>query len=282
MRGGAGDDVYVVDNAGDTAVEGSSNGTDRVDSAISFTLGANLENLTLTGSASVNATGNGQDNVLVGNTGNNQLNGGTGADEMRGGAGDDTYFVDNAGDLVVEAGNNGTDTVNSSLSFTLGTGVDHLVLTGASAISGTGNSADNQVTGNSAANSLSGEGGADTLYGGGGNDSLTGGTGQDGFRFDTTLSAAGNVDALLDFNVADDTLFLDRDIFTGIAADGTLAASAFQLGSVALDADDRILYDSATGHILYDADGVGGAAAILFATVAAGTALTSADFVGYT
>jgi len=90
-----------------------------------------------------------------------------------------------------------------------------------------------------------------------------------------------NVDDVLGFVVADDSLYLDRDIFTSVAADGPLAADAFRAGTVALDSDDRILYDSATGHLFYDADGLGGTAAILFATVTAGTAFTSADCVGY-
>jgi len=290
MRGGAGDDIYVVDDAGDVVIEGSGNGNDRVSSSVTFTLGANIEELSLTGSANINGTGNGQANIVLGNSGNNQLNGASGADEMRGGAGDDTYFVDNVGDVVIEAASNGTDTVNSSVSFTLGASVENLVLTGISAISGTGNNAANTITGNIAANTLSGSvgadmlsggGGGDDLFGGSGNDDLTGDSGADKFRFDTTLSASNNVDDILDFNVTDDSLYLDRDIFTGIAADGTLAAGAFRAGTLALDGDDRILYDAATGHILYDADGIGGAAAILFATVTPGLVLTSADFVGY-
>lgn len=91
--------------------------------------------------------------------------------------------------------------------------------------------------------------GNDNLFGGGGNDYLTGGTGLDRFRFDTILNAATNVDDILDFSVADDAIFLDRDIFTGIAADGTLAASAFVNGTAAGDANDRIIYDGATGSI---------------------------------
>jgi len=174
-----------------------------------------------------------------------------------------------------------------------------LTLTGAGTIGGTGNGLGNVINGNNAANLLKGMTGADTLFGaggadtlqggvgddqlfgGGGHDDLQGGTGMDGFRFDTALSAANNVDHILDFSVVDDTIYLDRDIFTGIAADGPLAAGAFRVGTVALDADDRILYDAPTGHLFYDSDGLGGAAAILFATVTPGTALTSADFVGY-
>ena len=120
--------------------------------------------------------------------------------------------------------------------------------------------------------------GNDDLFGGTGSDNLTGGTGTDRFRFDTALSAATNVDHILDFDVVDDTIFLDRNIFTGIAVNGTLAAGAFRAGTSAGDVDDRIVYDAATGNIFYDADGLGGVAQILFATIGAGTALTNADF----
>jgi Ca2+-binding RTX toxin-like protein len=103
----------------------------------------------------------------------------------------------------------------------------------------------------------------------------------DRFRFDTSLNAATNVDDILDFSVADDAIFLDRDIFIGIAADGTLAASAFFNGTAAGDANDRIIYDGTTGNIFYDADGSAGGAQTLFATVTVGTALTNVDFFGY-
>ena len=82
-------------------------------------------------------------------------------------------------------------------------------------------------------------------------------------------------------SVVDDTIFLDRDIFTGILVNGTLAAAAFRAGTAAVDADDRIIYDAITGNIFYDADGLGGAAQTLFATVTPLTLLTNADFTAY-
>ena len=107
------------------------------------------------------------------------------------------------------------------------------------------------------------------------------GTASIDFYFDTALSATKNVDRIDSFSVAEDTIMLDRTVFTGVGANGTLSSSAFFAGTAAQDADDRIVYDSASGKIFYDADGSGGGAAVLFAQVAAGTALTNLDFQAY-
>src|SRR6185503_1337604 len=138
MDGGDGNDIYIVDRAADHVNE-SVGGVDTVRSSVSYTLGANLENLILTGTA-LSGTGNGLDNTIFGSDGNNTLNGAGGADNMRGGLGNDTYIVDELGDTVIEtdpAG--GTDTVRSSISFILGTNVENLILTGGAAINGSGN-----------------------------------------------------------------------------------------------------------------------------------------------
>jgi len=170
MAGGAGNDTYVVDNAGDVVTELAGEGTDLVQSAVTFTLGAEVDNLTLTGTLAINGTGNALNNALTGNSGNNMLDGGLGADAMTGGAGNDTYLVDNVGDTVTEAASAGTDTVQSSITYTLGTNLENLTLTGTAVINGTGNTLNNVLVGNSAANLLDGGTGADGMSGGAGDD----------------------------------------------------------------------------------------------------------------
>ena len=277
MTGLDGNDTYYVDNAGDTVIEyaganQAQSGIDAVFSTVTFTLGANVENLTLTESANINGTGNSLANRLTGNTGRNVLNGGAGADIMTGLDGDDTYHVDNAGDVVTEyagagVAQTGNDLVIASIGYTLGANVERLTLGGTAAIDGTGNTAANTLIGNGAANRLDGKAGADTLTGGGGADT---------FAFSTALSAA-NIDTVTDFLKGTDRFALDDAVFGGLAV-GTLAASAFHTGAAAADALDRIIYNAGTGALLYDADGSGAGAAVQFASVGAGLALAAGDF----
>lgn len=213
LAGGLGDDTYVI-GAGDVIVEQPGEGIDSVNVATSYTLGDNLENLTLTSSFADNGTGNALDNRLVGNGynntlsglggndylsggyGNDTLNGGAGIDEMLGGYGNDIYYVDNSGDLVTELAGQGTDTVYSSISYTLGSNVERLTLTGAAVISAIGNTLANILTGNGASNLLIGDAGNDTLRGMGGNDWLLGGAGNDaiegGDGADILFGSVGN------------------------------------------------------------------------------------------
>jgi len=199
LIGGLGSDTYLVDSSTDAIVELSNAGTDVArSSAATYTLAVNVENLTLTGSAAINGTGNSSNNILTGNTaannlsgaggndtilgdaGNDTLDGGAGNDSLTGGTGDDTYIVDSSTDIVVEGGSAGTDLVQSSATtYTLSNNVENLTLTGSAAINGTGNTGNNILTGNSAANSISGGGGNDTIIGGGGNDTLEGAAGND-------------------------------------------------------------------------------------------------------
>jgi Ca2+-binding RTX toxin-like protein len=184
MLGGGGGDSYVVDSKADSVQEDLNAGTDTVTSSVSFTLGANVEHLVLTGFSDVTGTGNDLANTITGNERNNVLDGKGGADTLAGDYGDDTYFVDNAADKVVDEQSEGTDTVKSLVSWTLGQWTENLTLLGSSTLSGTGNASDNELTGNSGANKLLGGLGDDVLDGGAGNDTLTGGEGRDTYVVD--------------------------------------------------------------------------------------------------
>jgi serralysin len=174
LDGGAGNDVYFVDDIGDVIIERGTALTeiDSVYSTLSWTLGANLENLALRTSNNLNATGNALNNVLTGNAGDNVLDGGAGADTLVGGNGNDTYIVDNAQDVIIEtnAAGSGTDTVRSSLNWALGANLENLTLTGSANLNGNGNELNNVLTGNDGNNILNGLGGLDTMIGGAGND----------------------------------------------------------------------------------------------------------------
>lgn len=243
MTGGIGDDVYGVDDLGDTVVELDGEGTDRVESAITWTLGDFLENLTLLDGAAINGTGNGLANTLIGNSLDNILNGGDGADLLQGGdgkdtldggadvdvleggLGSDTYYV-TAGDTVTELADQGTtDTVVSTISWVLETHVETLVLSGAAAIDGTGNNAKNALVGNGAANVLSGLDGNDILIGGLGADTLIGGSGKDLFVFDQADLDGSDVDVVSDFvSGSGDMLYLyGMDANSGLAGDQAFA-----------------------------------------------------------
>jgi trimeric autotransporter adhesin len=179
MTGGAGDDTYIVDNSGDIVTEKTGEGIDAVWSSINYALGANLENLTLLGAGDINGDGNSLDNVIIGNKGDNNLygyagndflDGGEGADIMGGGTGNDVYVMDNVNDIVQENVGEGVDTVQSTVTYSLGVNVENLTQTGTANVDGYGNGLHNVIYGNSGNNILDGGAGNDTMVGGAGDD----------------------------------------------------------------------------------------------------------------
>lgn len=263
MTGGSGNDIYVVDDLGDTTVETLNQGTDLVQAWVNATLAANIENLTLMGSAALSGTGNGLANTMTGNgaanilsgeagndylfglggddfllggLGIDNLDGGAGIDRMEGGLGNDLYFVDDSADMVVELAGEGVDSVQSSATFILGANLENLTLTGSASVNGTGNEATNIIYGNSAANTLWGMAGGDQIHGGDGNDVIYGGLGNDQmwgdagadhFMIDNAsmiLTGARESDTLRDFSVAQgDRIDLSAIDANGNAADGDQA-----------------------------------------------------------
>ena len=235
MKGGLGNDTYVVDNAGDVAAENAGEGTDKIRAGVTYTLGVNIENLVLTGTAAIDGTGNEISNIMYGNSagnvlsgeggndtllagdgadtlyggsGNDWLDGQGGSDTMLGGIGDDVYFVDNIGDVVMEAAGEGFDAVKTSISYTLGVNMEYLALAGTANINGTGNSQNNTIVGNSGDNILDGGGGIDGMKGGLGNDTYivdntkdavteNAGEGTDKVRSSATYTLGANIENLV-------------------------------------------------------------------------------------
>ncbi|MBW4577797.1 MAG: calcium-binding protein [Aphanothece sp. CMT-3BRIN-NPC111] len=236
----------------------------------------------------MNATGNTLNNSITGNGANNILSGGAGNDTLSGGLGNDTYIVENAGDIITEAVNTGTDSVQSAISWTLGNNLENLTLTGTGAINGTGNTLNNTITGNAANNTLNGGAGNDILLGGMGddmlvggfgNDILTGGGGRDRISFN---SANQGIDTITDFVIVDDTIDISAAGFGGGLTAG-VAITAAQLFSgagvtTATSANQRFLYNTNTGALLFDADGNGaGSSALQIATLTGHPSITNAD-----
>jgi Ca2+-binding RTX toxin-like protein len=242
MEGGAGSDTYYIDDAGDVMLELAGGGYDRVVTAFNWTLAAEFERLSLTGTADVNGTGNALANRLEGNAGrnildggegndglygnagndtllggggNDTLDGGLGADSMEGGAGSDTYYIDDAGDVMLELAGGGYDRVVTAFNWTLAAEFERLSLSGTANLNGTGNALANRLDGNAGANILDGGEGNDGLYGNAGNDTLLGGGGNDtldgGLGADSMEGGAGN-----------DTYYLDDagDVMLELAGGG--------------------------------------------------------------
>jgi Ca2+-binding RTX toxin-like protein len=303
MIGRTGNDHYFVDSTLDRVAERAGEGdSDTVFTTISYILRRNIEELELRGTAERGVGNDLENRIYVADQFarvDNVLNGRGGADLMAGGRGDDTYYVDDVNDVIEDFDENTlgvgiNDTVRSTISFDLGqydagADVENLVLLGNAALDGTGGIAANRIVGNDADNVLRGLGGSDTLRGEGGDDklfggddgpedTLIGGAGMDEFYFE--FANFNSADRLPDFSSADDSIHLDRGGFTKMPA-GELPESAFVEGTAAQDADDRIVYDAATGLLYYDKDGSGAAEAIIFAVVAPDTEVNANDFFGY-
>ncbi|MCW0180338.1 MAG: hypothetical protein OJI70_01100 [Zavarzinia sp.] len=260
LRGGAGDDRYVVDHPGDSVEEGADGGFDTVETTLNYTLGDNVDGLLLRGTAALSGTGNalanaltgngadntlsglGGDDTLLGKAGNDKLlggdnndrlDGGTGDDTLRGGLGDDTYVVDSAGDLLSEANGGGLDTVQSSVSFVLGSGFENLAIVTSQAVNGTGSSANNILIGGNGANILTGLRGNDTLTGAGGADIFQFGVGfgQDRITDFASSDVIGFVDGLFtDFaEVLDHATQVGADIVIAWSTGNTITIDDYLL-----------------------------------------------------
>jgi len=248
MNGGTGNDAFYVDSISDFCYDAPGQGTDTVISSIGWALDNYIENLTLTGAADINALGNEWNNFLVGNSGNNVLNGNGGIDTMIGGLGNDSYIVDNTGDVAMESVGEGIDWVQSSVSWTLGDNFENLVLIGSSSLVGRGNNLNNRIESN---------GGNSTLDGGLGRDTLVGAIGADTFRFATSISyGIGAADRILNFNAAlGDRIVIDRGIF-GIGAGSASLISVDSAGMAnALITSNLFVYNTTNGQLFHNANG---------------------------
>lgn len=292
MNGGGGDDTYIIDHAADGITDSA--GLDTVLSYVAASLAGSVEILRLLGTADLDGSGNALNNHLYGNAGNNVLNGyggddvlngGAGRDTLAGGLGNDTYIVERSDEIVNDAG--GIDRVVASADFVLAPGLEVLQFTGSAALNGSGNGSANTILGNAGANILRGLSGDDVISGGGGNDiiaggagadRLLGGSGYDVFRFDAGATSA-NADRIVDFSVAGDTIELSRTVFRAFTTTGALAPERFVTASAAIDSDDEIVYNAATGALYYDPNGNADGAAVLIATLAGRPLLSAGDFV---
>ncbi len=312
INGAAGRDRFLLTEGTDSLVIDLSNGANQVSGIVgTSTTILGFESFQLTGyGAAVTMLGSAQDDTLIGGSGSDALNGGTGNDvlggdfgndyldgglgddQMEGGLGDDYYLVDSPNDLVIEFADQGFDTVQSSISYTLGNHLEALILTGQAA-NGGGNALDNQITGNDGRNQLRGEAGndllngsdnRDRLVGGAGNDRLVGGAGQDVLagnqgkdQFVLTAARKNSRDRIKDFSTRDDLIQVDRNGFSKSLKLGRLRANQFQLGSSAQDSSDRFIYSRNNGNLFFDPDGIGGTAQVQIARLNNKAALTASD-----
>ncbi len=267
LAGGTGDDMLIVDSNLDAVTEYASEGSDTVQSYVNYGLGTHVENLTLIGNLAVRASGNGLDNFMIGNgidnvmlgrsgndvlyghSGNDFLNGELGADQMFGGVGSDTVIVDSAGDYVWEAISEGTDTVQSYISYSLGDNFENLILIGQTGMVANGNTLANVIQGNDSNNSIDGMGGLDSLFGHGGNDSFLIYTGQE------QVAGGSGTDTLrLNANLG----FLNLDGLAGTSLTGiegiSLQNGAGETNTVRFTLDELLALSSESNALKVDGD----------------------------
>jgi Ca2+-binding RTX toxin-like protein len=266
MIGKGGNDTYFMDNVGDVVTEIANEGTDTVQSTITYTLADNLENLTLLGSGAINGTGNGTKNIITGNTAANVLNGNGGTDSLIGGRGNDTYIVDSNDDSITESGLRAdADSVESSVSWILGINLENLTLTGSSAINGTGNNLNNAISGNSVNNILDG--------GNGGTDRLTGLEGADIFKFTFRPNSfiTTTADHITDFSSSQgDKIQITKSALRITGSTATLSVvNGITAANTALASSSQFIYDTSSGELHWNQNGItrgagsGGVLAIL-------------------
>jgi serralysin len=307
MYGGTGSDVYRVHESTDRVYENSGEGTDRVISWIDYTLGANVENLSLIGDGDMTGKGNALANLIiggsgndtlygldgadkiVGNAGNDRLDGGAGNDRLVGGTGNDRYYVDSYSDKIVENAGEGADSVYSTANYKLNPNIETLTQTGTADIWAYGNTSDNVLTGNSGANKLYGMVGNDTLNGGNGNDWLEGGAGQDRmtggsgsdiFVFrngDFGGHTAGTADRITDFAQGEDHIRLNyvdaNTTLTGVQAFAFIGTAAFDGHA------GELRYEEISGSTYISGDTNGDGIADFMVRLDGAHALASNDFI---
>ncbi len=303
LTGGEGDDVYSVnrDTSRDNSViiEVSGEGIDTVNASVTLTLANNVENLNLTGNRAINGTGNGFANNIAGNSANNVLSGGLGEDTLTGGFGNDildgglgtdlllggdgndTYIVGSSFDVVRESFAAGTDTIESSVTYTLSADVEKLILTGTNNTNGTGNDQSNTITGNGANNTISGGAGSDILTGGGGSDRFLYNSGSV-FR----TSAIG-VDTITDFNANNvDKIVLDKTTFKNLTSGVGGGLNASDFAQVANDvqaatSSKRITFSDSSNSLFYNQNGAaaGFGTGAQFASLTGVQLLDGGDFI---
>jgi serralysin len=272
LYGGLGNDTYFRE-AGDVINELAGEGTDLVVSALSYTLGANLENLTLTGAGNISGTGNTGVNTIIGNTGNNliKIRDAGVVDTALGGLGNDIYEVD-VGDILIENIGEGTDTVRAVQSYTLGANLENLELGGVGNTSGTGNDLANRLTGNT---------GNNTLTGGLGRDVLVGDTGNDRFDFNALAESgttAATRDSISDFDAGTSATTVDRLDFSTIDANDLVAGNqTFIFGGAFTAGHIRFVQSGANTLVELNTDGDASAEMSVQLTGVLATNINAAD-----